>query len=79
MPRSKIRLGTDQTIWFFSAVSPRQVYQLLQLCRRLASLVVLDVPCTFDDLQFETLALADQTFAADQAEPLEAAGECTVK
>ncbi len=43
-----------------SAVSPRQVYQLLQLCRRLASVVVLDVPCTFDDLQFETLALADQ-------------------
>jgi pilus assembly protein CpaE len=43
-----------------SAVSPRQVYQLLQLARRLASVVVLDVPCTFDDLQFETLGLADQ-------------------
>ncbi len=42
------------------AITPRQVYQLLQLCRRLASVVVLDVPCTFDDLQFETLAQADQ-------------------
>lgn len=40
-------------------VSPRHVYQLIELCRRLASVVVLDVPCSFDDLQFETLALAD--------------------
>jgi pilus assembly protein CpaE len=38
----------------------RHVYQLVALCRRLASTVVLDVPCSFDDLQFETLALADQ-------------------
>lgn len=43
-----------------SPVSPRHVYQLIELCRRLASVVVLDVPCAFDDLQFETLALADQ-------------------
>lgn len=42
------------------AASPRHVYQLVELCRRLASVVVLDVPCAFDDLQFETLALADQ-------------------
>src|SRR5262249_43669433 len=41
-------------------VSPRHVYQLIELCRRLASVVILDVPCAFDDLQFETLALADQ-------------------
>jgi Flp pilus assembly CpaE family ATPase len=40
--------------------STRQVFQLVELCRRLATTVVLDVPCTFDDLQFETLALADQ-------------------
>jgi pilus assembly protein CpaE len=40
--------------------SPRHVYQLVALCRRLAATVVLDVPCAFDDLQFETLALADQ-------------------
>jgi pilus assembly protein CpaE len=38
----------------------RHVYQLVGLCKRLASTVVLDVPCSFDDLQFETLALADQ-------------------
>jgi pilus assembly protein CpaE len=38
--------------------SPRHVYQLVELCRRLAGTVILDVPCTFDDLQFETLALA---------------------
>jgi pilus assembly protein CpaE len=41
------------------AVSPRHLCQLVELCRRLAGLVVLDVPCSFDDLQFETLALAD--------------------
>jgi Flp pilus assembly CpaE family ATPase/CheY-like chemotaxis protein len=40
--------------------SPRHVYQLVELCRRQAATVVLDVPCAFDDLQFETLALADQ-------------------
>lgn len=40
--------------------APRHVYQLIELCRRLASVVVLDVPCAFDDMQFETLALADQ-------------------
>lgn len=40
--------------------SSRQVYQLVQICRRLAPLVVLDVPCSFDDLQFETLSLADE-------------------
>src|SRR5262249_8704202 len=40
--------------------SPRQVYQLVQVCRRLASQAVLAVPCSFDDLQFETLSLADQ-------------------
>jgi pilus assembly protein CpaE len=40
--------------------TPRHVYQLVALCRRLAATVVLDVPCAFDDLQFETLALADQ-------------------
>ncbi|MFO0878616.1 MAG: response regulator [Gemmataceae bacterium] len=40
--------------------SPRHVYQLIELSRRLASLVVLDVPCAFDDLQFETMAMADQ-------------------
>lgn len=42
------------------ALSPRHVYQLVELCRGLAPTVVLDVPCGFDDLQFETLALADQ-------------------
>ncbi|MFO0930198.1 MAG: hypothetical protein U0736_24760, partial [Gemmataceae bacterium] len=42
------------------ALSSRHVYQLVELCRGLAPLVVLDVPCAFDDLQFETLALADQ-------------------
>jgi CheY-like chemotaxis protein len=42
------------------AVSGRSVFQLVQTCRRLASWLVLDVPCSFDDLQFETLSLADQ-------------------
>jgi pilus assembly protein CpaE len=42
------------------AFAPRHVYQLVALCKRLAATVVLDVPCSFDDLQFETLALADQ-------------------
>src|SRR5262249_24132985 len=39
--------------------SSRGVFQLVDLCRRLAPLVVLDVPCTFDEFQFETLALAE--------------------
>ncbi len=42
------------------SVSPRHVFQLIELCRKMASIVILDVPCVFDDLQFETLALADQ-------------------
>jgi pilus assembly protein CpaE len=43
-----------------AAFSSRNVLHLLDLCRRLSGLIVLDVPSTFDDLQFETLALADQ-------------------
>ena len=42
------------------ATSSRNVFQLIELCRKLASVVVLDVPCTLDDLQFETLTLADR-------------------
>src|SRR6185312_11912944 len=38
----------------------RHVHQLIAICRRLAPLVILDVPSTFDDLQFQTLAVADQ-------------------
>lgn len=41
-------------------LSPRHVYQLVELCRQLARVVVLDVPGVLDDLQFEMLALADQ-------------------
>jgi CheY-like chemotaxis protein/MinD-like ATPase involved in chromosome partitioning or flagellar assembly len=41
-------------------VSWRHVIGLVDICRHLAPLVVLDVPCTFDDLLFETLALADR-------------------
>jgi pilus assembly protein CpaE len=41
------------------AVPARHVYQLLQLCRRLGALVLLDVPAAYDELLFETLALAD--------------------
>jgi pilus assembly protein CpaE len=40
-------------------LSSRGVFQLVDLCRRLAPVVVLDVPCTFDEFQFETLALAE--------------------
>lgn len=42
------------------SVSPRRVLELLDHARRLASTVVLDVPCTYDDLYFEPLAAADQ-------------------
>ena len=42
------------------AISSRNVFQLIELCRKLASVVILDVPCTLDDLQFETLTLADR-------------------
>jgi pilus assembly protein CpaE len=42
------------------SISSRNVFQLIELCRKLASVVVLDVPCTLDDLQFETLTLANR-------------------
>src|SRR5262249_13541934 len=59
MPGLDVLVGPYQDITP-GIVSPRHVYQLLELCRRLSSVVVLDVPCVFDDLHFETLALADQ-------------------
>lgn len=40
--------------------SVRAVSQLIEYARRLAAVVVLDVPCTFDDHLFQTLALADE-------------------
>src|SRR5205823_460160 len=38
-------------------VPSRSVFQLVDACRRVAPVVVLDVPCTFDEQCFETLAL----------------------
>jgi pilus assembly protein CpaE len=57
--------GLDVIVGPYQNITPgsipaRHLYQLVEICRRLATVVILDVPCTFDDLQFETLALADQ-------------------
>jgi pilus assembly protein CpaE len=58
-PGLDVLVGPYQDI-HTGSVSARHVFQLIELCRRLAAVVVLDVPAGFDDLQFETLALADQ-------------------
>jgi pilus assembly protein CpaE len=41
-------------------VDPQRVLELIECARRLADVVVLDVPCTFDALFFHTLQAADQ-------------------
>ena len=58
-PRLDVLVGPYEEITP-GPVSSRNVFQLIELCRKLASVVILDVPCTLDDLQFETLTLADQ-------------------
>lgn len=47
------------------AIHPREVpaaelVRVIHYARPLADLIVMDVPCTYDDLYFETLAAADQ-------------------
>jgi pilus assembly protein CpaE len=49
----------------YRAISPMQVksanvIRLIDYCRSLASVAVFDVPCTYDDMYFDTLAAADQ-------------------
>jgi pilus assembly protein CpaE len=41
-------------------VAADEVFQVVDHLRKLAALVVLDVPCNYGDLQFEVLAQADQ-------------------
>jgi pilus assembly protein CpaE len=59
----------------YQAITPleikhQNVLQVIQFCRRLAELVVLDVPCTYDDHCFKTLAAADQIIlVAEQRVP----------
>jgi pilus assembly protein CpaE len=42
------------------AASAASVIRLVDYCRTLANVAVFDVPCTYDDMYFETLAIADQ-------------------
>lgn len=42
------------------AVSAQDVVKLIELTKAVADVIVLDVPCTYDDLYFETLLSADQ-------------------
>jgi pilus assembly protein CpaE len=52
------------------AVSPVDVYTLTDFLRQLAEVVILDVPCTYDSLYFETLASADRVIlVAEQKVP----------
>jgi pilus assembly protein CpaE len=49
----------------YRAITPIQtgapsVIRLIDYCRSLTNVAVFDVPCTYDDLYFETLAVADQ-------------------
>jgi pilus assembly protein CpaE len=51
-------------------VSPVDVYTLTEYLRQLADVVILDVPCTYDSLYFETLAAADRVvLIAEQKVP----------
>jgi pilus assembly protein CpaE len=52
------------------AVSPQAVGRLVELARQLATVVVLDVVCTYDDLYFEALSSADSLIlVAEQRVP----------
>lgn len=42
------------------AASAASVIRLVDYCRSLANIAIFDVPCTYDDMYFETLAIADQ-------------------
>lgn len=49
----------------YRAITPIQttagnIVRLIDYCRSLANVAVFDVPCTYDDMYFETLAVADQ-------------------
>lgn len=49
----------------YRAITPLQasaasVIRLVDFCRALSNVAVFDVPCTYDDMYFETLAVADQ-------------------
>lgn len=52
------------------SVQPEDVQRLVEYLRLLAQVVILDVPCTYDDLYFQTLTHADQVvLVADQRIP----------
>jgi pilus assembly protein CpaE len=49
----------------YRAITPVQasaasVIRLVDFCRSMANIAIFDVPCTYDDMYFETLAIADQ-------------------
>jgi Flp pilus assembly CpaE family ATPase len=49
----------------YRAITPIQtttanVIRLVDYCRALSNVAIFDVPCTYDDMYFETLAVADQ-------------------
>ncbi len=50
-------------------VMPRDVQRLLDYLRRLAQVLVLDVPCTLDELFLQTLAAADQVVFVSEPNP----------
>jgi pilus assembly protein CpaE len=57
--RFDVLVGEYRAITPVSA-SAASVIRLVDYCRSLASVAVFDVPCTYDDMYFETLAIADQ-------------------
>lgn len=49
----------------YRAITPLQasaasVIRLIEFCRSLSNVALFDVPCTYDDMYYETLAIADQ-------------------
>ena len=49
-----------------SVIQPENVLKLIDFTGYLAQVVVLDVPCTFDDLYFKPLAIADKVVLVTQ-------------
>jgi pilus assembly protein CpaE len=62
---TRVADGLDVLAGEYRAITPIQtttanVIRLVDYCRSLSNVAIFDVPCTYDDMYFETLAVADQ-------------------
>lgn len=62
--------GVQSDVIFPVSTSAREVIPLVEYCRRLADVTILDVPCTYDRFYFEILVAADKiVLVAQQTVP----------